>query len=149
MSVISDYTCAAAAKKNVVLMGNKAFDNFLASIKAHIGTLNNTVSVLEKRVASYTIGAQAGNQQAARNLATTQADVDKKKETIEELRKFFATMKKDWAEVKNRVIGHVVWAPPITGLTSPYNYTQDVCVIKLDKKKFLNFKGNVIDLGAC
>ncbi|KAI0028686.1 hypothetical protein K488DRAFT_89481 [Vararia minispora EC-137] len=132
--------------KNVVLMGNRAFDDLLTSIKAHIGTLNNTVSILEKRVASYTIGAQAGNQQAARNLATTQADVGKK-ETIEVLRKFFVTMKRDWAEVNNRVIGHVVWAPPITGLTSPYNYTQDVCVIKLDKKKFLNFKGNVIDLG--
>ena len=60
-----------------------------------------------------------------------------------------AAMKKDWAEVNNRVIGHVVWAPPITGLVPPYDYTLDVCVIKLDKKKFLNFKGNAIDLGAC
>ena len=98
---------------------------------------------------SYMNRAQAGNQQAAVNLATTQADVRKKKETIEELKKFFATMKKDWAEVNNRVIGHVVWAPPITGLVPPYDYTLDVCVIKLDKKKFLNFKGNAIDLGAC
>ena len=141
--------CAAAPKKNVVLMGSKAFDDLLTSIKAHIGKLNNTVSVLEKRVVSYMNRAQAGNQQAAVNLAMTQADVRKKKETIEELKKFFATMKKDWAEVNNRVIGHVVWAPPITGLVPPYDYTLDVCVIKLDKKKFLNFKGNAIDLGAC
>ena len=33
---------------------------------------------------------------------------------------------------------------------APYSYTQDVCVIKLNKKKFWpNFMGNVIDLGAC
>ncbi|KAI0035849.1 hypothetical protein K488DRAFT_68056 [Vararia minispora EC-137] len=101
MSVISGYTCAAAPKKNVVLTGNKVLDDFLASVKAHT----------------------AGNQQAARNLATTQADVDKRRETIGELKKLFAPMKKDWAEVNNRVISH------------------------LDKKKFLNFKGNIIDLG--
>jgi len=105
--------------------------------------LNNTISALEKRVVSYMNRVQAGNQQAAVNPATTQADVRKKKEMIEEPEKFFVTMKKDWAKVNNRVIGHVVWAPPITGLAPPYNYTLDVCVIKLD------FKGNVIDLGAC
>jgi len=43
-----------------------------------------------------------------------------------------------------------VWAPPITGLTAPHGYTQDVCVIKLDKERFLpNFRGNAIDLGMC
>jgi len=59
-------------------------------------------------------------------------------------------MKKDLAEVNNRVIGHVVfvWAPLITGLVPSYDYPLDVCVIKLDKKKFLNFR-NGIDLGAC
>ena len=60
-------------------------------------------------------------------------------------------MRKDWSDVNNRVIGHVVWSPPITGLNAPDSpgYTQDVCVIKLDKRKFLpNFQGNVIDLGA-
>ncbi|KAI0279223.1 hypothetical protein BGY98DRAFT_1096302 [Russula aff. rugulosa BPL654] len=57
-------------------------------------------------------------------------------------------MKKDWSDVDNRVIGHVVWAPPITGLVDPHGYTLDVCVIKLDESRFNpNFKGNVVDLG--
>ncbi|KAG8976128.1 hypothetical protein FRB94_002755 [Tulasnella sp. JGI-2019a] len=59
-------------------------------------------------------------------------------------------MKKDWSKVLDHVIGHAVWAPPITGFNAPHGYTKDVCIIKLDKKKFQqNFKGNVIDLGAC
>jgi len=110
--------------------------------------LNNTISVLEKRVMLYMNRAQASNQQTAVNLATTQADMHKKKEIIEELKKFFAMMKKDWAKVNNCIISHVIWAPSITSLVPPYDYTLDVCVIKLDKKKFLNFKGNAIDLGA-
>jgi hypothetical protein len=93
-------------------MGNKAFDDFLASIQAHdIGTLNNTVTVLEKQVATYTRKAQAGNQQAASDLATTEADLNKKKAAIAELETFFVKMK-EWSVLNDHwhVIGHVVWA---------------------------------------
>ncbi|CAE6540131.1 unnamed protein product [Rhizoctonia solani] len=139
----------SAPKKNVVLMGNKAFDDLLESIKAFIGTLNNTVTVLEKSVKSRAARAERGDQQAAADLVKFQQNLDDTKATIAELRKFFATLKKDWSEVNKRIIGHVVWSPPITGLTAPHGYTRDVCVIKLDKEKFLpNLRGNAIDLGT-
>jgi hypothetical protein len=131
-------------------MGNRAFNDLLASIKTLIGTLNNTVTVLEKRVKTYTARAGSGNQQAAADLAKFQRSLDETRATITELKNFFATLKKDWSEVNNRVIGHVVWSPPITGLNPPHGYTRDVCVIKLDKEKFLpTLKGNAMDLGAC
>lgn len=146
----SDYTYLAGPKKEVVLVGNRAFDDFLASIQAKIGNLNKTVTVLEKRATSYKGKADAGNAQAARDLAATEDDMKNRKEAIEALKALFVTMKKDWSEVNDRVIGQVVWAPPITGLDAPHGYTKDVCVIKLDMKKFWpNFMGNVIDLGAC
>jgi hypothetical protein len=72
--------------------------------------------------------------------------VAKKEEKIAALGTFYATMKKDWAVVNDRVIGHIVWAPPITGLDGPDGYTVDVCVIELDANKFRNWRGNVIDL---
>jgi hypothetical protein len=59
-------------------------------------------------------------------------------------------MTKQWTKPKDRVIGHVVWAPPVSLSTAPTSYTKDVCVIKLDDKKFSrNLKSNVLDLGAC
>lgn len=145
----SDHTCTAAPKKNVILMGNRGFDDLLASIQALIGTLNNTVVVLERNVRTYTARAQAGSPQAAADLAVYQQRLDNTNNTIVELKTFFATLKREWSDFNNRVIGYVVWSPPITGLNAPDGYTQDVCVIKLDKEKFLpNFRGNVIDLGA-
>ncbi|KAG8756942.1 hypothetical protein FRC11_004910 [Ceratobasidium sp. 423] len=135
-------------KKEVVVMGTQAFDDFLASIQAKIGNLNNSLTALGKQAASFERRANNGNQQAALDLAATRENIRKTEETVEEHRKFFARMKKDWSEVDNRVIGHVVWAPPITGLVDPHGYTLDVCVIRLDKSKFdPNFKGNVVDLG--
>lgn len=131
-------------------MGSRAFDKFLASIQAQIGTLNNTVTVLEKRIVSYKRRADGSSAKAAADLETTEGDMKKKKEAIDALKTFFATMRKDWSKAKDRIIGHVVWAPPISGNNAPHGYTKDVCVIKLNKNKFWpNFKGNVIDLGAC
>ena len=130
-------------------MGNMAFDDFLVSIQAQIGMLNGTVKVLRMRVGSLRTRAQNGNAQAVQDLANTEADLSKKEQTIESLQDLFATINKDWATVNNRIIGHVVWAPPISGLNEPDGYTLDVCVIKLDERRFQNWKGNVVDLGAC
>ena len=123
-------------------MGNRAFSfRLLFGIQVKLGNLNNTVTVLEKRPASYKRKADAGNAQAATDLTATEDDTKNRKEAIEALKAFFVTMKKDWSDVNNRVIGQVVWAPPITGLNSSHGY---------DKKKIWpNFMGNVINLGAC
>jgi hypothetical protein len=153
MSAIFDHTYKARLKKEVVLMGTKAFTDFLISIQGHIGTLNNTVGVLEKRVTVLTARSEGGGpnaEQAARELVETQHELSKTRTAIEELKKFFVRMKIQWTKPKDRVIGHVVWAPPVSVSTAPHNYTKDVCVVKLDEKKFSqNFRGNVLDLGVC
>lgn len=131
-------------------MGGTKFDDLFLSIQALIGSLNMKITLLEKNVKSYTTRMEGGNQQAVVDLAKVQQKLDETRETIVELKKFYATLKRDWSKVNDRIIGHVVWAPPITGLTAPHGYTQDVCVIKLDNERFLpNFKGNAIDLGTC
>jgi hypothetical protein len=134
-------------------MGTQAFTNFLISIQGHIGILNNTVGVLEKRVVALTARSEGGGptaEQAASELVETQQELTKTRTAIEELKKFFVKMKKQWTRPKDRVIGHVVWAPPVSIHTAPHSYTKDVCVVKLDEKKFLqNFRRNVLDLGAC
>ncbi|KAG8771551.1 hypothetical protein FRC19_003842 [Serendipita sp. 401] len=145
------YIYVAGPKKEVVIMGTRAFTNFLMSIQGHIGTLNHMVSILEKRVMVLTKRSKGGGpnaEQAARELAKTEDEQLETKKSIEELKKFFIKMKKQWTKPKDRVIGHVVWAPPVSVSTAPHNYTKDLCVIKLDERKFFpNFRGNVLDLG--
>ena len=135
-------------------MGNNVFDTFLASIEGQIGTLIGTLKVLNKRVASLRARAENGNQQAARDLAKTKADVTEKQEKIAALKDFWAMMKKKWSSPNDRVIGKVVWSPAMSGLNrnDPLDpsdgYTIDVCVIELDAQKFADWRGNVIDLGT-
>ncbi|KAJ3769869.1 hypothetical protein FB446DRAFT_810223 [Lentinula raphanica] len=136
-------------KKHVIFMGNRAFDDLLASIKRSIRNLNFSLDNLEESIKLSTAKATGGDQEAAEVLLRQKQQLDINMETILPLKRFYATLRTDWANVNNRVIGHVVWSPPITGLNPPHGYAQDVCVIKLDKDKFLpNFRGNVINLGT-
>jgi hypothetical protein len=134
-------------------MGTKAFTNFLEFIQGHIGSLNTKVGILEKQVTVLTArleGSGPNTELAACELEETQRKLNKTRTAIEDLKKFFVKMKKQWTKPEDRVIGHVVWAPPVSVSTPPHSYTKDVCVIKLDKKKFSqNFRGNVLNLGAC
>ena len=134
-------------------MGARAFDDFLISIQSHIGTLNTTVGDLEEQTTAFTArleGDGPNAEQAARELVEIRHELGKTRPAIEKLKKFFVKVKNQWMKPKDRVIGHVVWAPPISVSTAPRGYTKDVCVVKLDKKKFSqNFRRNVLDLGAC
>jgi hypothetical protein len=134
-------------------MGNKAFDDFLASIQGQIRTLKGTLNVLNKHMTSLR-DRQANGNQVAVELARTVADVMEKEQTIAVLKDFWATMKSEWSSPNDHIISNVVWSPPITGLNpnNPPNpsdsYTMDVCVIELDVNKFINWRGNMIDLGV-
>ena len=134
-------------------MGHKALHNFVVSIQGHIGLMNSNVDYLEKQLGFSPLltrskGEGPNAEKAKRHLEEYQRELTKTRKAIDELKKLFLKMKKQWTKPNDRVIGHVVWAPPIS--VSPHSYTVDVCVIKLDKKKFLpNFRGNVLDLGAC
>ncbi|KAF8901022.1 hypothetical protein CPB84DRAFT_1847006 [Gymnopilus junonius] len=106
------YIYIAGPKKKVVLMGTKAFTNFLISIE-----------VLEKQVTMLTARSERGGsnaQQAADDLEKTQRNLVETQTAIVELKKFFVKAKKQWTKPKDRVVGHVVWAPPIGVSTSPH-----------------------------
>ena len=133
-------------------MGSKAYADLLRSIQSHIGTQNRTTTILEKRITWYKMRLEKdpNTEQVTHELGATEHQLNDIRNTVEALKKFFVKMKKDWKKPKDRVIGHVVWAPPISINNEPYGYTKDVCVIKLNEKKFLpNFKKNVLDLGMC
>ncbi|KAM5542184.1 hypothetical protein V8D89_004057 [Ganoderma adspersum] len=142
---------ASAPKKEVVLMGAGAFTKFLTSIRERINLENHGITILEERIAAATKRSESGGpnaEQAVRELVNFRDELGETRTTIEELDKFLTKMKRQWTQPKDRVIGHVVWAPPIRVSAAPHGYTEDVCVVKLNEKKFSrNFRGNVLDLG--
>ncbi|KAG8894498.1 hypothetical protein FRB99_001223 [Tulasnella sp. 403] len=147
-----DYIYKGGPRKNVVLMGTKAFKDLVKAIQAQIGTFNSTVDLVEQRIRTLTLRVQGEGeaaQKAAGELETSQKQLVDAKTAIVELKKLFVKVNNEWTKPVDRVVGHVIWSPGISVATAPHNYTLDVAVILLDKKKFLpNFKGNVLDLGT-
>ena len=132
-------------------MGTPVYTNYLASIQALIGTLIiGTVEILEQSINTFRGRAEAGInvEDSQVRLAEAEADLTKTRTKIDKLKKFFVDIKKRWSKRKDRVIGFVVWAPPIGAGVAPHRYTRDLCVIELYKDKFKNMVGNVLSLGA-
>ena len=150
----SDYTYnRSAPRKDVLLMGTKAWEIYLNSIKIAIGNLGldaaaHRVSIRrwEEKVAGGTPAAENAEQQ----LENVRELLEVATNMMNALDKLFKEAERDFDKPSQRVIGQIVWSPAITVGTAPHSFTKDICVVKLDKARFLpNFKGNVIDLGAC
>jgi len=132
-------------------MGNPVFTNYLASIQAEIGTLIDSVDAIEKKITTLTSNVRngIGLPQSQTDLDTHVAERDRLRAKINALKDFFVDIKKRWGKITRRVIGHVVWAPPIGVGVAPHQYTRDLCVVQLYKESFSNLLGNVLSLGAC
>lgn len=72
------------------------------------------------------------------------------KEAMEVLNTFYEDVSTRWAGPDERVLGHVIYSPPIELGVGTEQYTQDFAVIDIDLSKIdaTNFEGNLIDLGT-
>ncbi len=150
----SDYTYNhSEPRKEVLLMGAKSWDDYLKSVQIEIGNLGTAAEIHREsigRLEGRAEGDAPAAEKAKKELRKTRELLDETTDAINELQELYEQTKKDFSEPNQRVIGHVVWSPAITIGTAQHGFTKDVCVVKLDKARFLpNFKGNVIDLGAC
>jgi len=131
-------------------MGTLAFNGYMDSIKASIGNLNESVKTLKIKIGS--LEERLANGQAAPGaqelLKEQQNELERIERKVLNLKRFHVVMGKKWAKTGDRVIGHVVYAPPIGVGVGPNRFTRDFCIVELDKSKFVNFIGNFLSLGA-
>ncbi|OJT09444.1 hypothetical protein TRAPUB_14075 [Trametes pubescens] len=146
-----EYNYIAGPKKEVVVMGPSAFTAHIEFLQETIRRHEFTLKYLERSIASLTTKAEdispdPGAEELKDALAKTQEQLTDTRRKMDVVTAHMTDVKAKWRKVEDRVIGHVVWAPPIVAVP-PHQYMQDVCVIKLDQEKFLHFKGNVLNLG--
>ena len=146
-------TNISAPRRNVLLLGTKAFDNFLDSIKIKIGQRGIMVEHHERQIEKLR-ATKAGEdeedvEKARKQLKKAQWLLDDAREAIKALEKFHGEVKKEWSKPSQRILGHIACSPPVTPGAGMEGFTEDYAVVELDISKIKNaFKGNVIDLGA-
>ena len=146
-------TNTSAPRRNVLLLGTKAFDNFLDSIKIRIGRHGIMVERHERQIEKLQAKVAGEDKEdvekATKQLEKAQRLLDDAREAIQALEEFYDESKKKWSKPSQRVLGHIARSPPITPGAGIAGFTEDYAVVKLDSFKIKDaFKGNVIDLGG-
>jgi hypothetical protein len=92
------------------------------------------------------------DEEAKEEREAAEGEIKVVKKAMDALHTFYADVDKHWATHASRILGHVVYSPPIRvgAGTAAEQYTEDYAIIKVDKDKIdrTKFKGNVIDLGT-
>ncbi|KAM5543702.1 hypothetical protein V8D89_002319, partial [Ganoderma adspersum] len=133
-------------RRDVVLLGEGAYQGLASSITAEIGKQERSIDVFKKHLQAL---ERAEGEQSNEECTQARSGITVAEDAIEKLRKLHDDAKR-WEKLEDRVIGHVVYAPPITLGAEPGGYTEDFALIEIDTSRFdaSNVKINCIDLGT-
>lgn len=134
-------------RHQVLILGPQAYSN---AIRDMVGKIGSEVSNLEryKRLLS-----QLGEAPADENVSTVSKSrrtykerLDKAERTLVGVDALHSEITKNWTVVEQRVLGHVVYAPPISVATDPKQFTEDWALVERDcvKIDWDDFKGNAL-----
>ena len=150
-----DYVFAGAGApcKYVQLLGTRAFDKLLASIKDRIASHRITVEIHEGQInrLEARVGGDEDEDVAStkKDLRKTRGLLDDANEAIKDLEQFYGMVEKEWGNPSQRIIGYIRSSPAISYNVGPGGFTEDWGAFELDGPKFKDaFRGNFIDLGA-
>lgn len=142
-----EYEPPNAPRNYFTVLGDAAFKEFLESIQAEIRGKALMKSYLERRIAK--VKDMTGNaaEKERKKAGDELADV---KEAMEAFNTFYEDVSTRWASPDKRMLGHIIYSPPIELGFGTRQYTQDFAVIEIDLSKIdaTDFEGNVIDLGT-
>jgi hypothetical protein len=140
-----EHKSPSAPHREVILLSDTGFKKFLDSIQFKIGSEEFMKQNLEWSIAN--VKDVAGNEAEKERKKD---ELAKEKEALEALNTFYQDVSTHWASPDQRMLGHIIYSPPIKLGFGTEQYTQDFAVIEIDLSKIdaTNFEGNVIDLGT-
>ena len=131
---------------DVVIVSDWSFKRHLGSIKGEISWQSNAIEYQTDRIERM---ATRTDDEAVRARQDAMNAIELAKESEEVLTSFHRELSTQWATDDRRILGHVIFSPPIAVGCGTGQYTRDIAVIAVDafKINLASFAGNVIDLG--
>jgi len=130
----------------VLILSPITFRQHIASIQKLVKDQDIVINYNSRRIKH-----MEGKEDAAaiKLRADAQSKVEMATATATALDEFVNYLLTNWRTDDNRVLGHVIFSPPIALGVGPDGFTQDMAIIAVDASKFDlgSFPCNVIDLG--
>lgn len=142
----------SAPVKDVLLLGERAYTDVINSIELVIRGHGISAKRWGKRIGGFK-ERENGNDvadvaKAEASRIKTEGLLDEAENATKELGGLLDQVDKEWKEIDNRVIGHILRSPPIGLGVSEQHFTEDWGVFVVDRTKLGDgFQGNKMDLG--
>ena len=131
-------------RREVILLGIKAYQSVLESIMSKIGGQSYRIDYYQREIEG--LGEAAKQAKAWEGFKKL---LNEAEELIETLNEFHSKITKFWSVENRRILGHIAYAPSIC-ISTDKCYTEDRALVELHREKidWKGFKGNVLDLGT-
>ncbi|KAJ8518179.1 hypothetical protein ONZ45_g4710 [Pleurotus djamor] len=146
------YHQESSPKREVLMMSDEDFEDLLSSITAELNSMNRAIQK-DMDELRQVLAHPRPQQDDFRihgywqpTLKTLRIDINYLESRKSELEIFLFNLKKLYGPKENRIIGYVLWSPPLNTI-GPGRYTTDLCVVRLYQEKFRHFFGNGFNLG--
>ena len=139
-------TSPSQAQHDVLILSDMSFRQHLDSVKERIDRQDIVINYQERHIKKSEGGdddkSVASHTSAERVLGETKTN----KKT---LKAFHKELSSQWGTDNNRILGYLIFSPPIAASCSPERFTRDVAVIGADSSEVgpSKFRDNFIDLG--
>ena len=134
----------------VIHLGERALHNAVKAIEVRIAQQNAEIDDCKIRLAG--LGEAIEGEDAETTTARQEAEVKlaQAEESKARVSKFQRDIDNFWMDGPDRILGHVLYSPPIFVGTGDNLFTEDWALIELipDKFNWDIFRGNVINLGS-
>ncbi|KAF8346380.1 hypothetical protein F5887DRAFT_1073567 [Amanita rubescens] len=136
-------------RHKVLILGSKAYSDALEDMMVKIGDEIGFVDYCKQELAALGEVVEGEHATVAEARKVIKDNLVNAEETITGVDAFHSDITKHWGIASQRVLGHVIYAPPISVSNGPRQFTEDWALIELihDKINLDSFKGNVIYLG--
>ncbi|KAG8892205.1 hypothetical protein FRB99_002882, partial [Tulasnella sp. 403] len=143
-----EYECTntSKAREDVVVLCTSGFNEKLAAIDYDIRGQESAITDAKERIR---LVEGVNDPESVTERKAGEQDLKKAVEGLEALMTLRHEITTQWEAKEKRVIGELVWAPPIVLSTEPGEYTLDLAVIKIDAGTLdaKNYRGNSINIG--
>jgi hypothetical protein len=145
------YECKAKStpRKSIIILDTQASENAFQEMMTEIGNQLLIIKNYEMELEALGEAREDEDTEIANDRLNYNSELTKAKKIVQEVSKFHTEMTKSWSLPILRLLGHVIYAPPILISTRTKPFTEDWLLIEVDREK-INwdaFKGNVVSLG--
>ncbi|TFK63246.1 hypothetical protein BDN72DRAFT_964022 [Pluteus cervinus] len=144
---IFEHNPESQRRHDVLILSDASFKHHLAAIDHQIKRQDINADDHRRRIETR---EGKGDDESIKQDRHAERDLEEAKEKAESFAAFSTELSTHWATEDSRILGHVVFSPPIAVGTSPNQYTQDIAIIDVDTSKInlSEFQGNAIHLGT-